>query len=79
MRREALPGDGWLARLAENMPSGPIEGAARGVRALTYARDESGGQEAGCGIETEAAQLDGTFVELAQQAQSRSRRNPRAR
>ena len=66
---EALPGDGWLARLAENMPSGPIEGLLAGVRALTYARDESGGQEAGYGIETEAAQLEGNFVELAMQAQ----------
>ncbi|MBO9602659.1 MAG: ATP-dependent DNA helicase [Novosphingobium sp.] len=66
---DALPGDGWLARLAENAPSGPIEGLLAGVRALTYARDESGGQEMGYGIETEAAQLDGNFVELAQQAQ----------
>lgn len=67
---EALPGEGWLQRLAENMPSGPIEGLLAGVRALTYARDESGGQEAGYGIETEAAQLDGNFIELAGQAQS---------
>ncbi len=71
---EALPGEGWLQRIAENMPSGPIEGLLSGVRALTYARDESvnglKGQEAGYGIETEAAQLDGNFVELAQQAQS---------
>ncbi len=71
---EALPGEGWLQRIAENMPSGPIEGLLSGVRALTYARDESAnglkGQEAGYGIETEAAQLDGNFVELAQQAQS---------
>ncbi len=65
---EALPGEGWLQRLAENQPSGPLEELLAGVRALTYARDESGGQEAGYGIETEAAQLDGNFIELAQQA-----------
>ena len=65
---EALPGEGWLQRLAENQPSGPIEGLLAGVRGLTYVRDESGGQEAGYAIETEAAQLDGNFIELAQQA-----------
>jgi len=65
---EALPGDGWLQRLAESMPSGPLEDLLAAVRALTYARDESGGQEAGYGLETEAAQLDGSFIELAQAA-----------
>jgi ATP-dependent DNA helicase DinG len=65
---EALPQDGWLQRIADGMPSGPIEALLAAVRAVTYARDESGGQEAGYGIETEAAQLDGNFVELAQQA-----------
>jgi ATP-dependent DNA helicase DinG len=67
---EALPQDGWLQRLADGMPSGPIEALLGAVRSITYARDESGGQEAGYGIETEAAQLDGNFVELAQQAAS---------
>lgn len=65
---EALPGSGWLQRIADGTPSGPIEALLAGVRAVTYTRDESGGQEAGYGIETEAAQLDGNFVELAQQA-----------
>lgn len=65
---EALPGDGWLQRIAEGNPFGPVEALLAAVRATTYARDESGGQEAGYGIETEAAQLDGNFVELAQQA-----------
>jgi ATP-dependent DNA helicase DinG len=64
---EALPAQGWLQRLAEGEPSGPLEELFAAVRAVTYARDESG-QEAGYGIETEAAQLDGSFVELAQQA-----------
>jgi ATP-dependent DNA helicase DinG len=67
---EALPQDSWLQRIADGMPSGPIEALLAAVRAITYARDESGGQEAGYGIETEAAQLDGNFVELAQQAAS---------
>ncbi len=67
---EALPGDGWLQRLAEGNPFGPVEALLAAVRGVTYARDESGGQEAGYGIETEAAQLDGNFVELAQQAAS---------
>jgi len=67
---EALPSDGWLQRLAEGAPSGEIEALLAAVRSLTYARDESGGQEAGYGIETEAAQLDGNFIELAQQAAS---------
>lgn len=64
----ALPGDGWLGRLAENAPSGPIETLLAAIRALTYARDESGARDAGYGIETEAAQLDGNFIELAQNA-----------
>src|SRR5690606_9035243 len=67
---EALPGDGWLQRLADGNPFGPVEALLGAVRALTYARDESGGQDMGYGIETEAAQLDGNFVELAQQAAS---------
>lgn len=66
---EALPGDGWLQRLLENEPSGPLEELLAGVRATVYARDESGGAEAGYGLETEAAQLDGRFIELAGQAQ----------
>ncbi len=67
---EALPSEGWLQRLSEGVPSGPIEALLSAVRALVHARDESGGQEAGYGLETEAAQLDGAFTELAGQAQS---------
>jgi len=67
---EALPGDGWLQRLHENQPSGPLEELLAAVRATVYARDESGGQEAGYGLETEAAQLDGAFVERAMAAQA---------
>jgi ATP-dependent DNA helicase DinG len=67
---EALPGDGWLQRLTEGSPSGPLEQLLGAVRAAVYARDESGGQEAGYGLETEAAQLDGTLIELAGTAQT---------
>lgn len=66
----ALPGDGWLGRLNEGAPWGPLEELLAAVRALVYARDESGGQDAGYGLETEAAQLDGAFVELAGTAQA---------
>ncbi|MBX7540946.1 ATP-dependent DNA helicase [Qipengyuania sphaerica] len=61
---EALPSDGWLGRLAEAAPSGPLEELLGQVRAVTYARDESG-QEAGYGIETETSQLPGELVEAA--------------
>ncbi|MGB3739138.1 MAG: ATP-dependent DNA helicase [Pontixanthobacter sp.] len=66
----ALPSDGWLQRLNENAAYGPLETLFAAVRATTYARDESGGQEAGYGIETEMADLPGDLVEAAGQAQS---------
>ncbi|KEO90779.1 helicase [Erythrobacter longus] len=58
----ALPGEGWLQRLNENEPSGPIETLLSAVRTVTYARDETG-QEAGYGIETEASGLPGEVIE----------------
>lgn len=61
----ALPGEGWLGRLNEGEPSGPIEALLFAVRSATYARDESGGQEAGYGIETEAGGLPGEVIEAA--------------
>ncbi len=67
---EALPGDGWLQRLLEGAPSGPLEVLFNAVRATVYARDESGGQEAGYGLETEAVQLGGDFIECAGSAQA---------
>ena len=66
---QSLPSDGWLARLAEATPSGPIEALLGQIRTLVYARDESGGIEAGYGIETEAAQLPGELIEAASIAQ----------
>ncbi|WP_347301880.1 ATP-dependent DNA helicase [Croceibacterium sp. TMG7-5b_MA50] len=64
---DALPADGWLQRVHEGVPLGPVEALLGAVRATTYARDESA-QDAGYGLETEVAGLDGSVVELAQQA-----------
>jgi len=62
---QQLPSDGWLQRLAENAPYGPVEALLAAVRAATYARDESGGIDAGYGIETEASGLPGEVIEAA--------------
>jgi ATP-dependent DNA helicase DinG len=66
---EALPSEGWLQRLNDGNPFGAIEALLSAVRNVTYARDENG-QEAGYGLETEAAELPGPVVELSQQAAS---------
>jgi ATP-dependent DNA helicase DinG len=65
---QLLPSDGWLQRLTENAPFGPVEALLAAVRAATYARDESGGVDAGYGIETEAAGLPGEVIEAASNA-----------
>ena len=52
---EALPGDGWLGRIAENMPSGPLERLLSAIRTMVFARDESNAADAGYGLETELA------------------------
>jgi len=62
---QALPSEGWLQRLVEGAPLGPLEALLAAVRTATYARDESGGLEAGYGIETEAAGLPGEVIEAA--------------
>jgi len=61
---KALPGDGWLQRLVEGEPSGPVEQLLGAVRQTVYARDESNA-EAGYGIETEASGLPGEVIEAA--------------
>ncbi|MDP9056301.1 MAG: ATP-dependent DNA helicase [Pseudomonadota bacterium] len=66
---EALPSDGWLQRLHDHTPSGPLEELLGAVRAMAYARDESG-HDGGYGLETEAAQLDGDFIERAGAAEA---------
>lgn len=63
-----LPSDGWLGRIAEGQTFGPVEALLGHVRALAYARDESGAQDAGYGIETEVASLPGALIEAAQDA-----------
>ncbi len=62
-----LPGDGWLQRLVEGEPFGPLEHLLASVRQTVYARDESNA-EAGYGIETEASGLPGEVIEAASNA-----------
>ena len=62
-RREALPSDGWLQRLVEGAPFGPIEALLAEVRGTVYARAKA--QEAGYGLETELAEPDGALVRAA--------------
>jgi ATP-dependent DNA helicase DinG len=56
----ALPTDGWLQRLVEGAPFGPIEDVLAEVRGTVYARAKA--QEAGYGLETELAEPDGALV-----------------
>ena len=58
-----LPGDGWLGRLGEELPLGPIERLLAAVRGTVYARASAA--DAGYGIETHAAELDVTLIEAA--------------
>ena len=59
----ALPSDGWLGRLAEGQPFGPVEALLAAVRGTVYARATA--QDAGYGIETELAEPDPALVEAA--------------
>ncbi|MDQ8756871.1 ATP-dependent DNA helicase [Sphingosinicella sp. LHD-64] len=59
----ALPGDGWLQRLAEGAPFGPIETLLGAVRGTVYARATA--QDAGYGLETELAEPEAVLVEAA--------------
>ena len=59
----AMPSEGWLARLAEGDPFGPIEALLHEVRGTVYARAKA--QEAGYGLETELAEPDGNLVSAA--------------
>ncbi|MDV3458561.1 ATP-dependent DNA helicase [Sphingomonas sp. HF-S4] len=61
----ALPSDGWLQRLNEGEPFGPVEALLAAVRGLVYARDTNGSADAGYGLETELAEPDGALVEAA--------------
>ncbi len=66
---EALPGDGWLSRIAEGAPSGPIEKLLAAIRVTVFARDESGDAEAGYGLETELASPDAMMIDAVAEAQ----------
>jgi len=58
-----LPSDGWLQRLVEGSPFGPVEALLSEVRGMVYARAKA--QEAGYGLETELAEPDGALVSQA--------------
>lgn len=60
----ALPSDGWLQRLAEGEPFGPVETLLAAVRGLVYARDESK-SDAGYGLETELAEPSPELIDAA--------------
>jgi len=60
---KALPSDGWLQRLIEGIPFGPVEALLLEVRGTVYARSKA--QEAGYGLETELAEPDGALVSSA--------------
>ena len=62
----ALPSDGWLQRLVEGAPFGPIEQLLAEVRGTVYARAKA--QEAGYGLETELAEPDGALVSRSSDA-----------
>ncbi|MGY6552573.1 MAG: ATP-dependent DNA helicase [Erythrobacter sp.] len=62
---QMLPAEGWLARIHEGNPFGPVEALLAAVRTATYARDESGAADSGYGLETEAADLPGEVIEAA--------------
>jgi ATP-dependent DNA helicase DinG len=60
---KALPSDGWLQRLIEGDPFGPVEALLSDVRGTVFARAKA--QEAGYGLETELAEPDGLLVSAA--------------
>lgn len=61
-----LPSEGWLARIADGAPFGAIETLLAAVRAQVYARAEA--EDAGYGLETEAAGLDGALLAAVEPA-----------
>jgi ATP-dependent DNA helicase DinG len=60
---EMLPSEGWLGRLGENEPFGPIEALLGEVRKLVFARDESQSADAGYGLETELTEIEGPMID----------------
>jgi ATP-dependent DNA helicase DinG len=64
---DALPADGWLGRVVEGTPWGPLESLFAAVRGTVLARARA--EDAGYGLETELAEPDGALVEAATRAQ----------
>jgi ATP-dependent DNA helicase DinG len=58
-----LPGDGWLGRVVEGDPWGPLETLFAAVRGTVLARARA--EDAGYGLETELAEPDAPLVEAA--------------
>ena len=63
---QAMPSDGWLARVGTGDPFGPVEALLHAVRGTVYARDS--GEDAGYGLETECAELDGALLSAVEPA-----------
>lgn len=61
-----LPADGWLQRIADGLPEGPVEALLMAVRAHVHARAEQA--DAGYGLETEVAHVLPAVVEAAEDA-----------
>ncbi len=59
----ALPADGWLGRVQEGSPFGPVEELLGAVRGVVFARAKDG--EAGYGLETELAEPPPELVDAA--------------
>ncbi|WP_205481229.1 helicase C-terminal domain-containing protein [Sphingomonas arenae] len=62
----ALPSDGWIGRIVEGAPFGPLERLFGQVRGTVYARARA--EDAGYGLETELAEPDGDLVAAAADA-----------
>ncbi|HLU91240.1 MAG TPA: ATP-dependent DNA helicase [Pedomonas sp.] len=62
-----LPAEGWLGRIQEGEPSGPIENLLSAVRQQVLARAEA--KDVGYGVETEIAHLNPAVVEAGVEAQ----------
>lgn len=63
---QLLPSDGWLGRIVEGAPFGPLETLFAAVRGSVLARARA--EDAGYGIETELAEPDPALVEAAASA-----------
>lgn len=61
----ALPADGWLGRLGEGAPQGPLEALLAQVRLAVLARAEGAAEADGFTLEAELAEPPGALVETA--------------